>query len=186
VVLVGAESGGTRTAGLPERNRRTARAHERLRIGFVPLHDRLAHTCSMINVQAGVVELHHRREAEQARTALANIRTPADEAMHEISLRLEVLRYGDDAAGGAPAGHPGGRAFDGLLRFRAGGLDVRTEITARVGPMPLAIDIAGYGIIQEAPHERDPSSQRARSKPSRIDTATTSWRGAQTTEGRCR
>jgi signal transduction histidine kinase len=147
VVLVGADLARTRRLEFAERNRRRT-SDERLRIAR-DLHDVLAHNISMINVQAGVALHLIDERPEQARTALANIKEASREALHELRSALDVLRYGDERAVRPPA--PGLAELDGLVSgVRAGGLDVRTEIAGSPMPLPVAVDLAAYRIVQEA------------------------------------
>lgn len=147
VVLVGADLARTRRLEVTERNRRRT-SDERLRIAR-DLHDVLAHNISMINVQAGVALHLIDERPEQARTALANIKEASREALHELRSALDVLRYGDERAVRAPA--PGLAELEGLVDgVRAGGLDVRTEIVGTRVPLPTAVDLAAYRIVQEA------------------------------------
>jgi signal transduction histidine kinase len=147
VVLVVADLARTRRLELAERTRRRT-SEERLRIAR-DLHDVLAHNISMINVQAGVALHLIDERPEQARTALANIKEASREALHELRSALDVLRYGDERAVRAPA--PGLAELEGLVDgVRAGGLDVRTEIVGIRVPLPAAVDLAAYRIVQEA------------------------------------
>lgn len=113
------------------------------------LHDVLAHHISMINVQAGVA-LHLLDERpEQARTALAAIKQASRESLGELRSVLELLRNGDEAAPRSPA--PGLAALDGLVaRATAAGLPVRVEVAGEPRPLPAAVELAAYRIVQEA------------------------------------
>ena len=144
VVLAVADLTRTRRLEAAERARRRA-GEERMAIAR-DLHDVLAHDISMINVQAGVALHLFDERPEQARTALANIKEASRDALQELRSALDVLRYGDERA---PA--PGLGELDRLVDgVRAGGLDVRTEITGDVVPLPTAVDLAAYRIVQEA------------------------------------
>ncbi len=148
VVLAVADVTRTRRLEAAERSRRRT-SDERLRIAR-DLHDVLAHNISLINVQAGVALHLIDERPEQARTALANIKDASREALHELRSALDVLRYGDERAVRAPA--PGLGELDGLVAgVRAGGLEVRTEITGAPVTLPTPVDLAAYRIVQEAP-----------------------------------
>jgi signal transduction histidine kinase len=111
------------------------------------LHDVLAHNISLINVQAGVALHLIDEQPEQARTALANIKEASRDALHELRTALDVLRHGD--APRAPA--PRLADLDTLVAgVRAGGLDVRVERRGSVVPLPSAVELAAYRIVQEA------------------------------------
>lgn len=125
---------------------RSAAEEQRLRIAR-ELHDVLAHDISMINVQAGVALHLIDEQPEQARTALANIKEASRDALQELRSALELLR-GDGAAPLAPAPRLAdlGALADGV---RAGGLDVVLEVPP-VPPLPAAVELAAYRIVQEA------------------------------------
>ena len=121
---------------------------ERLRIAH-DLHDVVAHTISLINVQAGVALHLLDREPEEARTALTAIRTASHEALGELRSILEVLRRDGDAAPLTPA--PSLSDVDRLVeRTLAAGLPVRLEVEGRRDGLPPGVDAAAFRIVQEA------------------------------------
>jgi signal transduction histidine kinase len=113
------------------------------------LHDVLAHNISLISVQAGVA-LHLMEERpEQARTALSAIREASKEALTEMRSVLGVLRQVDEEAPRAPSA--GLSRLDSLIEgAEAAGLQVRTDIEGTPRPLPAAVDLAAFRIIQEA------------------------------------
>lgn len=147
---------------LHEEARRRA-SDERLLIAR-ELHDVLAHTISLINVQSGVA-LHLLDERpEQARPALAAINQASDEALGELRSVLDVLHGGleQDRADGSTAtgGASGSRApraptaglrdIDDLVRrTRVAGHDVRVAVDGPARPVPPEVDLAAYRIVQE-------------------------------------
>jgi signal transduction histidine kinase len=113
------------------------------------LHDVLAHHISLINVQADVALQLIDEKPDQARPALTEIKTASGEALRELRAALDLLRRGD-----AGPKHPSPR-LDDLERLvdtvTASGLNVRFETTeAPTGPIPDAVGIAAYRIVQEA------------------------------------
>jgi len=76
------------------RRRQTAEERERVRIAR-ELHDVIGHALSQINVQASVGLHLMDRDAEQARTALANIKETSKTALDEVRSVLGVIRDGD-------------------------------------------------------------------------------------------
>ncbi|MFJ3670689.1 sensor histidine kinase [Streptomyces sp. NPDC090106] len=118
---------------------------ERLRIAR-ELHDVLAHSISVINVQAGVGLALLDSDPEQARTALTTIKAASKEALGEVRQVLDTLR----AAGDAPrAPAPGLDRLPELVRQAAGtGLTVTVEGTAPT--LPPGADLAAFRIVQEA------------------------------------
>ena len=134
-----------------EREREAARRveQERLRIAR-ELHDVMAHTISVISVQAGVATDVLDDAPDAARQALGEIRTASREAMGELRATVGVLREGDgQAAPRAPT--PGLSQLDDLLEAaRRGGLRVETVVAGQPPPLPPAIDLTAYRILQES------------------------------------
>ena len=112
------------------------------------LHDVLAHNISLINVQASVALHLIDEQPDQARPALTNIKAASHDALRELRSALDLLRHGEDA----PRGPAPGLADIGALvaGSRAGGLDVQLEADEPVSPLPAAVDLAAYRIVQEA------------------------------------
>lgn len=130
-----------------EEERRRA-SDERLRIAR-ELHDVLAHTISVINVQAAVALHLIEERPEQSRIALTTIKDVSKDALRELRFVLAALRQPDEPPKRAPA--PSLANLDELVRrTAAGGLDVRTEIHGPLELMPASVDQAAYRILQEA------------------------------------
>ncbi|MEW2399759.1 sensor histidine kinase [Streptomyces sp. NPDC046862] len=118
---------------------------ERLRIAR-ELHDVLAHSISVINVQAGVGLALLDSDPEQARTALTTIKAASKEALGEVRQVLDTLRTRGDAPR-APA--PGLGRLPELVEQAAGaGLTVQVE--GEAPPLPPGADLAAFRIVQEA------------------------------------
>ena len=132
-----------------EHEARQRRAGEQRLVLAQELHDVLAHNISLINVQASVALHLLDEQPDQARPALATIKAASRDALHELRTALDLLRHGD----GAPT-TPAPRLadLDGLVAgVRAGGLDVRLEEDLGDGaPLPAAVELAAYRIVQEA------------------------------------
>ncbi|WP_330302750.1 MULTISPECIES: sensor histidine kinase [unclassified Streptomyces] len=120
---------------------------ERLRIAR-ELHDVLAHSISVINVQAGVGLALLDSDPEQARTALTTIKAASKEALGEVRQVLDTLR----APGEAPrAPAPGLDRLPELVEQAAGaGLTVEVEGEGEVPKLPPGTDLAAFRIVQEA------------------------------------
>jgi signal transduction histidine kinase len=118
---------------------------ERLRIAR-ELHDVLAHSISVINVQAGVGLALLDTDPEQARTALTTIKAASKEALGEVRQVLDTLRSPGDAPR-APA--PGLDRLPELVQQAASaGLTVDVEgAPPRLAP---GTDLAAFRIVQEA------------------------------------
>ena len=130
-----------------EEERRRA-SDERVRIAR-EVHDVLAHSISVINVQAAV-GLHLIEERpEQARTALSTIKDVSKDALRELRSVLAALRQPDEPPERAPA--PSLANLDELVtRTAAGGLEIRTEIAGPLERLPASVDLAAFRILQEA------------------------------------
>ncbi|MFG2331595.1 sensor histidine kinase [Streptomyces sp. NPDC048604] len=138
---------------------------ERLRIAR-ELHDVLAHSLSVINVQAGVGLALLDGDPEQARTALTTIKAASKEALGEVrqvldSLRPPVSRHhpSNDALRAAPfdfgdaprAPAPGLDRLPELVeQAAAAGLTVAVTRTGDPAPVPPGADLAAFRIVQEA------------------------------------
>jgi signal transduction histidine kinase len=143
---------------------------ERLRIAR-ELHDVVAHSMTVVAVQAGFGEYVFDQQPGEARAALAAIQTVTSEALADMQRMLGALRQaGGGMAGEAapgPAGAAGARAqapaaaplapAPGLadldrLVARTAGAGVRVEVL-RTGPpraVPAGIDLSAFRIVQEA------------------------------------
>ncbi|MBO1334487.1 sensor histidine kinase [Streptomyces sp. VRA16 Mangrove soil] len=120
---------------------------ERLRIAR-ELHDVLAHSISVINVQAGVGLALLDSDPEQARTALTTIKAASKEALGEVRQVLDTLR----APGAAPrAPAPGLDRLPELVEQAAGaGLTVDVTTGGERVALPPGADLAAFRIVQEA------------------------------------
>jgi signal transduction histidine kinase len=118
---------------------------ERLRIAR-ELHDVLAHSISVINVQAGVGLALLDSDPEQARTALTTIKAASKEALGEVRQVLGTLRTRGEAPR-APA--PGlDRLAELVDQAASAGLAVTVEGEApKLAP---GTDLAAFRIVQEA------------------------------------
>ena len=131
---------------LDEQRRRAS--EERLAIAR-ELHDVLAHSLSMINVQASVaLELWDSRP-EQSQEALSAIKVASRDAIGDVHALLASLRGGEDSPPIAPTAGIGD--LDGVVeRARAAGLAVTTVVEGAPRPLPAVVDVAAARIVQES------------------------------------
>ncbi|KOG46359.1 histidine kinase [Streptomyces virginiae] len=126
-------------------------AEERLRIAR-DLHDVVAHHIALVNVQAGVAAHVMDKRPDQAKEALAHVRDASRSALNELRATVGLLRQsGDPEAPTEPA--PGLGVLDELVdTFRHAGLPVEVivQLDGAAGPLPAAVDLAAYRVIQEA------------------------------------
>ncbi|MFI1382597.1 sensor histidine kinase [Embleya sp. NPDC020886] len=129
-------------------------AEERLRIAR-DLHDLLAHSITLIGVQAGVAAHLAAQEPPAERAvmvgALDTIAETCRDARHELRATLSVLRDAEEAASYEAV--PGLAGFDGLVPLagaaRSAGIEV--VLTGHQGPPPAPeVGVAVYRIVQEA------------------------------------
>jgi signal transduction histidine kinase len=120
---------------------------ERMRIAR-ELHDVLAHSISLINVQAGVALALMDERPEQARTALTTIKAASKEALGEVRQVLSTLR----APGEAPRSPAPGldRLPELLEQAASAGLHVEVAADGERAPLPPGADLAAFRIVQEA------------------------------------
>jgi signal transduction histidine kinase len=122
---------------------------ERLRIAR-ELHDVMAHTISVITVQAGVAVDRLADYPPELRGPLEAIRSASTESMAELAAVVGVLRGGDhESAPRAPA--PGLDQVEELVAAaRETGLQVVSWIAGPRRALPQAVDLTVYRIVQEA------------------------------------
>ncbi len=122
---------------------------ERLRIAR-ELHDVLAHSISVINLQAGVSEHLIERDPEQARIALGAIRRASKDALVELRGMLGVLRGVDDEGRPLPPA-PGLNRLNELVdRAREARLEVSMSLPEEQRELPGGVDLTVYRIVQES------------------------------------
>jgi signal transduction histidine kinase len=128
---------------------RHAVADERLRIAR-ELHDVVAHSMSVIAVQAGTGRLVIDEDPAAAREALAVIETASRQTLDELRRLLDVLRSDDEAAGPlVPT--PGLADLDGLVaQVVSAGLPVEVRVEGDRRPLPAGVDLTAFRIVQEA------------------------------------
>ncbi|MGW4110754.1 sensor histidine kinase [Actinosynnema sp. NPDC004786] len=126
-----------RTRVVEQRSRQVE--EERLRIAR-EVHDVVAHSLAMINVQAGVAAHVADRRPEEAVKALRAIKEASGRALDDLRATLGVLRTGE---GTTPA--PSLDRLDELVRPVPAARVVGTP-----GPLPAPVDAAAYRVVQEA------------------------------------
>jgi signal transduction histidine kinase len=129
-----------------ERRRRQA-GEERLRIAQ-ELHAVVAHHMSLINVQAGVALHLAERRPETVEPALRAIKDASKEALGELRSLIDLLRDDENPAPRSPA--PTLAAIDDIVeRSRHAGLTVTKNVVGQPRPLPAAVELAAYRIVQE-------------------------------------
>jgi signal transduction histidine kinase len=132
-----------------EENARRAVQEERTRIAR-ELHDVVAHHVSAIAVQAGAAEEIAERDPRRARETLRTIQSTSRQALAEMRATLNVLRDGDEM-GAVRDPQPSVLQLERLAgQSRVAGLPVTLQVEGVVRPLPEALDISAYRIVQEA------------------------------------
>jgi signal transduction histidine kinase len=129
-------------------DQRRRQSEERLRVAR-DLHDVIGHNISLINVQASMGLDLMDSQPEQARAALSAIKSASKAALDELRTMLTTLRQDQDAAPRSPA--PGLDRLPELIELtRAAGLSVEVEVAGKPPPLPAAVHLTAYRIIQES------------------------------------
>jgi signal transduction histidine kinase len=122
-------------------------AEERLRMAQ-ELHDVVAHSLSVIAVQAGIGVHLIDREPAQAALALEAIRTTGHTAAGELARLVQAMRGGVSAdAGDAPALTDVGVLIE---QIRTAGVPITFTTTGALEDVPAGVSLAAYRIVQEA------------------------------------
>jgi signal transduction histidine kinase len=137
------EQAERRAQAAVEQARRTV-AEERLQIAR-ELHDVVAHSMSMVAVQAGVGRYVIEQDPAEAASSLAAIETISRTALREMRQLLGILRDGEP---GEMLAAPGLEDIPDLAR-RAG-LHVDVAVSGTPRRLPTGMDLAAFRIVQEA------------------------------------
>jgi len=140
-----------RTVALEQDQEARARAAvdaERARIAR-DLHDAVAHSVSVIVVQAGAERLALPPEATSTRDVLRSIEETGRQALVEMRRLVEMLRQDDEELALAP--QPSLAHLELLVQqVREAGLPVELSIEGEPRTLPPGVDLSAYRIVQEA------------------------------------
>ena len=127
---------------------RAAVAEERARIAR-EMHDVVAHSLSVMVVQAEAAEAMLEVDPERAHRPLAAVQDTGRAALTDLRRMLGALRQGD-ADGPDMAPQPGLAGLEALAdHVRDAGLPVDLRVEGDPRPLPPGIDLSAYRIVQE-------------------------------------
>ena len=142
-----AEGTRNRRAAIRESVRRAV-SEEQARIAR-ELHDVIAHSVSVMVVQAAAAGDVFDVRPDQSRAALRSIEDAGRDALVELRRLLNAVR--PDAASAPAPPQPGLAHVDDLAEpLRAAGLKVAITHEGTAGELPPGVDICAYRIVQEA------------------------------------
>ena len=132
-----------------EERSRAAVAEERARIAR-DLHDAVAHSVSVIAVQAGAERLALPETATSTREVLLSIEETGRQALVEMRRLVGILRRGRRGARARAAAEPGASRRCWSAQVREAGLPVELTIEGEPRALPPGVDLSAYRIVQEA------------------------------------
>ncbi|MFD5147193.1 sensor histidine kinase [Streptomyces sp. NPDC058401] len=125
-------------------------AEERRRIAR-ELHDIVAHHITTMQLMAGGARANLAHDPEAARGALVTLEGSGRMALREMRQLLDVLRAGDEPDRTPPAPQPGTGDLDRIVaEARLGGLETGFTVDGPVRPLPPALGLTVFRIVQEA------------------------------------
>jgi signal transduction histidine kinase len=131
-----------------ERTYAEAVASERATIAR-ELHDVIAHSVSVMTVQAGAARLLLGDDSTRAREAILAVEQTGRQALAEMRRLLGILRGDEHETRLAP--QPGISNIASLVeQLRRAGLPVDLIVEGDAQPLPPGVDLAAYRVVQEA------------------------------------
>lgn len=131
-----------------ERQRQAAIQQERARIAR-ELHDIIAHSLSVMVVQAGAAEAVTSHSPQRAAAALQAIQETGRQALSDMARLLGILRHGGEEVGLQP--QPGTADLPDLVQqARDAGVPVVLTVEGLPRRLPAAVELSAYRIVQEA------------------------------------
>ena len=126
---------------------RDAVARDRVRIAR-ELHDVVAHSVSVMVVQAGAARSVLDRDPDASVRALGAVEATGREALTEMRRLLGILRPAGEDADHSP--QPSLDRLGALIaRSRDAGLDVELHVEGRAGPLAPGVDLSAFRLVQE-------------------------------------
>jgi signal transduction histidine kinase len=142
------EEGAARFEREREEREHAAVAAERARIAR-DLHDVIAHSVSVMTVQAGAARLLLPEDPARAREPLVSVEETGREALAEMRRLFGIVRGDEDDAALAP--QPGLARLDVLVeQARKAGLPVELTLEGERHVLSPGLDLTAFRIVQEA------------------------------------
>jgi signal transduction histidine kinase len=140
-----------RVAREAEQRHAEAVVSERSRIAR-ELHDVIAHNVSVIVLQAVAAQGVLEKDPDRVRAPLSRIEESGREALDELRRLVSVIREVEASGDTRELGpQPGLAELDALAdTVRAAGLRVEVSTEGLATPLPRAVDLSAYRIVQEA------------------------------------
>jgi signal transduction histidine kinase len=133
---------------LAEEEAKLAVSEERNRITR-ELHDVLAHSVSVMTVQASAVRRRLTPEQEREREALLTVEETGRQALAEMRRLVGIMRTEEDSVALTP--QPGLGTLPALVeQVRQSGLPVELSVEGEPVALPAGVDLSAYRIVQEA------------------------------------
>jgi signal transduction histidine kinase len=126
-------------------------AAERSRIAR-ELHDIVAHSVSVMVLQAAGAQRVLSKDPDRATQALGQIETTGKQAMQELRRLLGLLFLSDEQDANSVLGPPSGLAHldELLMAMRTAGVRLILSVKGEPGQLDPSVDLAAYRVIQEA------------------------------------
>jgi signal transduction histidine kinase len=134
-------------ASIREQQAREAIMEERVRIAR-ELHDMVAHSVTVMTIQAGVVRRRLEGGLPVDPQLLRTVESSGRDAVGELRRTLGLLRGEGADTAQAPVGLE--RLDELIAQVREAGLTVSVRRTGEPAPLPPAADLSAYRIVQEA------------------------------------
>ena len=113
------------------------------------LHDVLAHSVSVMTVQASAVRRRLTPEQEREREALLTVEETGRQALAEMRRLVGIMRTEEDSVALTP--QPGLGTLPALVeQVRQSGLPVELSVEGEPVKLPAGVDLSAYRIVQEA------------------------------------
>ncbi len=133
-----------------EQQARLAVAEERVRIAR-ELHDVVANHVSVMGIQAAAARRVFDQRRQDALAALASIETTSRQAITDLHQLVGLLRHDDETDDPNLAPQPGLKQLPALIdHMHEAGLPVTLAIEGNPRPLPAAVELSAFRIVQEA------------------------------------